>query len=402
MSINKCPPGNVQSFPINARFDVTDTTFIQAKKKPLNIKFNWGTRTTAPNFSYATSGIIDHTQNDYSTTLMFNGSLYTLASVQITAPSHNNWLTPSSLEAGKLDNNEDIMITFQRDMYAPDSQVDPYIIILVNPILRNRSQDGNPLYLTNMANQIASPATLESIFPYISTNTYAYYTTCVNGLTSQDPYKNVLVMLNVNGMPVSSELMIKIKDMYNKFSEGSYPAYIPLGNFNTKSNPNDYISGIREGFASATASTTQPGVPLPNTGSGAPTNRFNVDKCVPFDPETQLGSDGVVVLNDLRRVEFTDVIKQRVEVKYDWLGRRTGTLKLTDIETGLVYTVIIIGILFLIYMVYFFTFNPQSEMNPAPGKFTWWSGLEFLLTRLGILIAGFLIGIYTIPADCPK
>ena len=123
---------------------------------------------------------------------------------------------------------------------------------------------------------------------------------------------------------------------------------------------------------------------------------------MPFDPETQLGSDGVVVLNDLRRVEFTDVIKQRVEVKKDWLGRRTGTLKLTDIETGLVYTVIIIGILFLIYMVYFFTFNPQSEMNPAPGKFTWWSGLEFLLTRLGILIAGFLIGIYTIPADCPK
>ena len=157
--MNECPLGNLQSFPVKAGFTVTDTTFKSAKEKPMNIKFNWGTITTAPNFSYANSGIFDHTQNDYLTTLTYNGTLYTLASAQLTKPSHNNWLRPDSLEVSKVDNVEDIMLTFQRDMYAPASSTDPAIIIIVNPILRTTTQNANPLSLANFGNQVASPAT---------------------------------------------------------------------------------------------------------------------------------------------------------------------------------------------------------------------------------------------------
>jgi hypothetical protein len=399
MSINKCPLGNLQSFPVKAGFTVTDTTFTQANQKPLDITFKWGTRRTAPNFSYATSGIIDHTQNENATSLMYNGVMYTLASVQLTAPSHNSWLTPRSLEVSKLDNNEDIMVTFQRDMYAPASETDPYIIILVNPILRNRSQDGNPLYLANMANQMASPVTLETIFPYASTNTYAYYTTCVNGITTQDPYKNILVLLNVNGMIVSDNLMIKIKDMYNKFSEGDYPTYVPPGNFNTRSNTKDSIKGLREGFQ--TASYYNPGAP---NESSSVSGRYTVDKCVPFDPETQVDKDGVIVLNRDNGQPIKTVIDTRNMAKSDWKDVHKGVIPVSMVEQTFIYVVVGITGLVIVFGFLFFITN-LSGASGGPGKNLGF--FDVLLTAstsflfpLAIFIMGFFVGMFTLPASC--
>lgn len=401
--INKCPSGNLQSFPVKAGFTVTDTTFTQAAQKPLNITFNWGTRTSAPNFSYAMSGIIDHTQNDSITSLMYNGVLYTLASVQLTAPSHNNWLTPQSMEVSKLDNNEDIMITFQRDMYAPPGEKDPYIIILVNPILRNRSQDGNPLYLANMKNQVASPVTLETIFPYTSANTYAYYTTCVNGITTQDPYKNILVLLNVKGMIVSADTMIKIKDMYNKFSEGDYPVYVPPGNFNTQSNPKDSIKAVREGFQ--TASVYNPGAPSSLNSGSAPSSRYTVDKCVPFDPETQVDKDGVIVLNRGDGQPIKTVIDQRQVAKSDWKDMHKGVIPVSIVEKTFIYAVVGITGLILFFGCLFLITN-VSDASSATGKTlnlidTLLTATTSFLFPLAIFVIGFFVGMFTLPASCP-
>jgi hypothetical protein len=399
MSINKCPLGNLQSFPVKAGFTVTDTTFTKAKEKPMNIQFNWGTRTTAPNFSYANSGIFDHTQNDYLTTLMYNGVLYTLASGQLTKPSHNNWLRPETLEVGKLDNVEDIMLTFQRDMYTPISSTDPAIIILVNPILRNRSQNGNPLYLANFGNQVASPVTLESVFPWITSNSYAYYTTCVNGLTSRDPYKNILVLLNLSGMMVSTELMTKIKDMYNKFSEGDYPEYVPPGNFRTQSNPNDTIKSVREGFQTA----TQTSPVSSDSDTNGSSQGYKVEQCFRFDPE-MVRADGTIVL-DAAGKPLKDIQNSRDANKKIWLGTMSspGSVSLTDVEKGIVYSFValcIFAIIFVGGLAFLYTNQDTGIYNRVlPGA----RSIGYLSVQgLALFIFGFGIGMSAFPATCPS
>ena len=393
MSINKCPPGRLYSFPIDIKLSVTSDTYTSAKKIPLNIQFNWGQRTTAPNFSYGGAGIIDHTQSDYSTTVTYNGSLYTLGPVQLAAPSHNNWLIPKTLDATKLDNKEDVIITFQRDMYATKSETDPAIIILVNPILRNVSQNGNPVYLTNMANGVGSPVTLESLYPYISTNDYAYYTTCVDGITSQDPFKNILVLLNVQGTLVSANLMGKIKDMYNKSSQGDYPQYIPLPNFRTQNDPKQPVMTLREGFQSASVTTGNTGN---SRNAGSPANsRYTVEKCVPFDPETQVNSDGTIVLKDGQPQTLQSIIDARTSAKTQWINtNHPGKYRLSDIEKGFVYT--FVGVVGLILIASIFYFVMTETVQNVVGIV-----LNQIIIGIGCLIGGFFIGYYTMPADCP-
>jgi len=390
MSMNKCPPDSLQSFPVDMGFSLTNTTYTQAKKTPLSIQFTWGTRTTAPNFSYATSGIIDHTQNDYSTTLTYNDSLYTLGSVQLCSPTHNRWLDPQSLGVTKLDNKEDVVMTYQRDTFArAASENDPAIIILVNPIFRNDSQNGNPLYLSNMANKTASPVTLESLFPYISTNNYVYYTTCVNGITTQDPYKNILVLLNVEGTLVSESLMVKIKDMYSSFSKGNYPQYIPLATFNTRSNKPQTIISLREGFVGKTAGVTSPsGGPAP---TAATSSAFTVEKCVPFDPETQVGSDGIIVLDNGKPVTMDSVINARNGVKNTWNTEHKGTIAMSTVETSFVYA--LVGALCLAGLAALASFVTDATILPFM--------IDVLLKGLGGLVVGFFVGMYVLPAKCP-
>jgi hypothetical protein len=404
MSINKCPADRLRSFPVDAGFLVSENTYKRASKTPMNIKFTWGTRTTAPNFSYAGSGEFDHTQNDYGTSLKYNGALYTLGSAQFTSPTHNSWLQPSSLGATKLDNVEDVVITFQRDMYDPGRRDDPKIIILVNPILRNDTQNGNPVYLTNMANGIASPVTLESIFPYVAGNNYAYYMTCADGLTSKDPYKNILVLLNVQGALVSTSLMEKIKAKYNSFSEGDYPGYVPLANFIISPNPNKSVRNILEGFQMAGV-TTPPNIPA-STATAAtaaaaaaaaakPRSGYTVDKCVPFDPETQVGSDGIIVLDKNNNPQtLPEILNKRDAIKSEYSWNQTGTVPMTRIEIAFIYLFIGVIITCIIAAV---ANNLES---------VWGAQIVFKVATsivFGIIpfIAGFVLGIFVIPAKCP-
>jgi len=327
--------------------------------------------------------------------MTYNGSLYTLTSVQFTAPSHTSWLTPKTLDVTKVDNKEDIMITFQRDLYAAESASDPKAIILVNPVLRNGSHNGNPLYLTNMANGTAAPVTLESIFPYVSTNTYVYYTTCVNGLTAQDPYKNILVLLNADGMIVSDSLMAQIQTMYNKFSTGAYPAYVPPGNFNTHSNPKESILALKEGFQ--TAAVYNPGAANPSpSASSSPTSRYTVEKCVPLDPETQVDADGVITMTGAKGQTIHTVNNTRAVVKADWLGslNHTGYMTITQVEQYFIYAIVgVIGI-----GIIFGGISLISGIRSLSDFALEITGTGFV--ACGCFMAGFLIGIFTFPASC--
>jgi len=403
MSINKCPADSLRSFPVDAGFLVSENTYKRASKTPLNIKFTWGTRNSAPNFSYAGSGEFDHMQNDYGTSLKYNGALYTLGSVQLTSPTHNSWLQPTSLGATKLDNVEDVIITFQRDMYDTGRQNDPKIIILVNPILRNASQNGNPVYLTNMANGTASPVTLESIFPYIAGNNYVYYTTCANGLTSKDPYKNILVLLNVQGTLVSSPLMERIKAKYNSFSDGDYPGYVPLANFIISPNENKSIRSIREGFQTAGV-TSPPATAITAANAAAtaaaaaaatPRSGYRVDKCVSFDPETQVGSDGIIVLDkDNNPQTLTDILNRRDAVKSQYSFNQTGTVPMTRIEIGFIYIFIGVIIICIIAAV-------ANNLENVWGMRSVFEIMTSIVFAIVAFIAGFVLGIFVIPAKCP-
>ena len=398
MSINKCPADRLRSFPVDAGFLVTENTYKRAAKIPMNIKFTWGSRNSPPNFSYAGSGEIDHVQHDYGTTLKYNGALYTLGSVQLASPTHNTWLQPSSLGATKLDNMEDIIITFQRDMYDTGSRDDPKIIILVNPILRNSTQNGNPVYLTNMANGTASPVTLESVFPYIAGNNYAYYTTCADGLTSMDPYKNILVLLNVQGALVSTSLMEKIKAKYNSFSDGDYPNYIPLANFITGPNPNKSIRNIREGFQMAGVTSPPASTAAAAAAAAAaaiPKSGYRVDKCVPFDPETQVGSDGIIVLDKNNNPQtLPDILSRRDAVKSEYSWNQTGTVPMTRVEIGFIYIFIGVIIICIIAAV-------ANNLENVWGMRSMFQIATSLVFAIMTFIAGFVLGIFVIPAKCP-
>jgi hypothetical protein len=398
MSISKCPQESLQSFPLDVGFALTETTYKRAQKTPLNLTFEWGTRTTAPNFLYAGSGEIDHVQNDYGTELKYNGSLFTLSSVQITAPSHNQWLNPSTLEVTKMDNVEDFILTFERDLYDKGTEDDPKIIILVNPLLRTTSQNGNPPYLVNMANQTSSPITLEMMFPYISSRNYVYYTTCINGITEKDPYKNMLVILNIGGSIVSATLMRTIKDMYNKSWEGDYPSYIPLGKYMMRSNTKTRVTRLIEGFQGVAAVAPGPGGSIP-VGS-SPTG-FKVEKCVRFDPETQLGSDGTIVLDGSRNptVNFNTINANRASIMSEW--RQTGTITLSKAETGFISVLVGVIIVFILFLSFqaIRGYMKSAVLYGITDKFLTY--ISFGVFSVVPFIAGFVLGMFIIPANCP-
>jgi hypothetical protein len=245
-----------------------------------------------------------------------------------------------------------------------------------------------------MANGVAAPVTLESIFPYASTNTYVYYTTCVNGLTAQDPYKNILVLLNTDGMIVSESLMTQIQAMYNKFSTGGYPTYVPPGNFNTQSNSKDGIMAIKEGFQ--TAAVYNPGGDLASAADSSPTSRYTVEKCVPFDPETQVDADGVITMTGADGQTIQTVINTRAVVKADWLGalNHTGYMSITQVEQYFIYA--IVGVLGFGILIGGFSFIPKlHSLSDFAMEFT-----STGFVACGCFMAGFLVGIFTFPAEC--
>jgi len=438
MTSNSCPVGSLQSFPVGITATLTQDSYKNAKNYPLNINFTWGTRTTPPKFSYAGSGEIDHIVNDNGTYLNYNNFRFNLASVQLTSPTHNRWLLPITLEATKMDNLEDFIMTYQLDTFNTNGQKDPKFIILVNPILRMKTSIANPTYLTNLANNVGSSATLEALFPYKPGSNYAYYTTCIPGSSLDQPYRNILVILNTQGSLVSNALMTSIKTMYNKFSQGAYPSYIPLAVFSVSPSLVSSVSRI-EGFQQASVSKP---VETSTTGKGDAT-AYNTMKCVPFNPEQNLTKDGMLVINtkdgtpftlkanasisDKRNVlaalknadgtpqypnvdtmsddDTTAAYLKRIPMYADRDGQKTifkngitGIVPFSSVELAARSAVaIILGIILLLLLINF--------IQSVRGDTSWigrsWSTIEFLVFNCGLFIAGFIVGMIVIPAKCP-
>jgi hypothetical protein len=440
MGSNTCPYGSLESFPVSIGFPLTQSSYRSATNHPLDIKFTWGVRSSIPAFSYAGSGEIDHVVNDASTSITYNKSLYTLGSVQLTSPTHANWIIPATLEVTRANNLEDIIFTYQLDTFTQNSPDDPKYIILVNPILRIDSSIGNPVYLTNLANSTAGSVTLEGLFPYQSGKNYVYYTTCVPGNTYQESYKNILVILNSQGSIVSNNLMTKIKTMYNNTSQGNYPKYIPLAGFMIPASAASRATGI-EGFQNTKASVSNPATALTTT-SPSTTQAFNSMKCVPFDPEKNLTKDGTIVIDTTSGTPFTLNPNISVAKKRDILGALTnldgsprfpnamglsdedanaqylqilpdsarvvsknqfsmthkGTIPFTNIEKTLAaFCGIIVLFIFIIVFVQFMGYV-KRDVNWVAHL---WPYIEFLVFNVGLFVGGFMLGYFTIPASCP-
>jgi len=441
MASNSCPTGSLQGFPLPAGFNISSSTYKDAANHPLNISFTWGTRANIPNFTYSGSGEVDHVVNDTGTSLTYNNSLYTLGSIQLTSPTHNAWLVPSTLEVTKINNVEDVIMTYQLDTFTQVGANDPKYIILVNPILRIDSAIGNPVYLTNLANATASPVTLEGLFPYRSGKNYVYYTTCVPGASLQDTYKNILVILNTQGTLVSSSLMTNIKTKYNSFSQGNYPNYIPLATFSIPSSTTSHVTSL-EGFQSSTsAGVSNPATAVTVTPPST-TTAFNSMKCVPFDPEKNLTKDGTIVIDTASGTPFMLNPDITAEKKRDILGaltnldgspkypnaaglsdedatnkylqilpdtaRRTrksefttthtGTIPFTNVEKTLAAFCGIIGIVILILLFINFLGLVKGNQTLVTDA---WPFIEFFVFNVGLFIAGFIVGYFTLPASCP-
>ena len=441
MASNTCPDGSLISFPVAAVSNLTPASYKSAVNHPLNIQFTWGVRTSIPTFSYAGSGEIDHVVNDIGTTITYNNTTFTLGSVQLTAPTHNDWIIPGTLEVTKINNLEDIILTYQIDTFNSNNINDPKIIILVNPILRIDSTIGNPVYFSNMVNGLGTAVTLEGLFPYQSGKNYAYYTTCVPGSNLQDTYKNILVILNTQGSLVSNNMMTKIKTLYNQFSQGDYPAYIPLASFTIPSTTTvSQATGI-EGFQNTQVSVSDPATAITTTVPST-TQAFNSMKCVPFDPEKNLTKDGTIVIDTASGTPFTlnpdiSVAKKRDilsaltnldgsvrypnapglsdddanqlylqilpdtarKIQKSWFTTaHTGNIPFTSVERTLAAFCGIIGIIIIILL--FVNFVGMATTDSS-----WlmkiWDLIEYFVLPTTLFIGGFVVGYFTIPANCP-
>ena len=418
-----------------------ENSYKKAKNHPLNIEFIWGRRTTAPSFSYAGSGELDQTVNDTQTSINYNNIRYNLVSLQLAQPTHNSWIVPDTLEVTKLNNKEDIIATYQLDTFSMNGDNDAKYIILVNPILRQDSISTGPTYLTNLANGVSSASSLETVFPYDSNIEYVYYTTCIPGNTLTEKYKNVLVIINTEGLLVGSSIMNKIKTIYNKSSLGDYPSYIPLANFSVSSRKSN-VSGL-EGFANASVTTGTGGG---NTANPASTEAaYNSMKCVSFDPETDLTKDGSIVidtssgvpfklnatmssgqkLNILKLLKKADGTRMFTDAKLASLtkpdeinstyesilpdtSRQTAKNQFTLTHTGTIpfnkieqIFAALCGIACIIILVILFLNVVGSVTSTSSNWEFGWKIFQFLITSVGFFIGGFVVGYFTLPSSCP-
>ena len=445
MAVNMCPTDGLQSFPVDVGFALTESSYTDAKNTPLNIQFNWGTRTNTPIFSSAGSGVIDHVENDVSTSLTYKDQLYNLGSLQLTSPTHNRWIVSSDSSTSKTSNKEDIVITYELDTFAKSKNTDPKYIILVSPLIRTDDSVDDPNYLINLAYGSASNETLEQLFPYNYGNNYVYYTTCVPGNTLRSHYRNILVLLNTSGISVSTNLMNQIKGKYNSFSKGDYPQYVPLGNFSVKSSIISRVTGLTtmEGFQSTVASVTNP--PAPSTtssGSNPSTNitSYNSMKCVPFDPEKNLTKNGAIVIDTSTGVPFSldpnttpsmmrsvlgaikdsngnllypnaaglsddDARNKYLQIlpdtarnnsKNKFILSHDGVIPFSSIEkTFIGFCAVVMIVVFILIF-----FSLTAKMKDDSNSNLWWLFSNFSL-NLVLFIGGFFIGYFTIPANCP-
>lgn len=281
-----CNPNTLQSFPIGVSIPITYDLYYSVRQ-PLSFDFQWGTRTTSPNFTASNNGTLGETN---TSSVRYNGRTYNLESVQLTDPTHKRWITPSDAQ---INNWEDIILTFSYSNLGSNSS--DYLVVIV-PIIRVPQAD-DPNYLkaigtTGAANQIS----LKSVIPEGRSTTFAYYATCTQGLGGTG-LQNILNIVAVDGLKVTDLTMARIKTVFkNSTTLTTYGGYVSPLTINYSNTPTTITTADK--FRQHVNTTTNILVP-PTAGSNP--NPPPVDepleayKCVPFDPESQVVNGKITI-----------------------------------------------------------------------------------------------------------
>jgi hypothetical protein len=243
-------------------------------------------------FQTSQNGILS---DSTTTSVRYDGKTYTLYSVQLTDPTHNNWIIPASAHGA---NSEDIILTFS---YSTIGSGPSQYLVFVVPILRTTSVINDPSYLSAIGTaSITNPISLQSLIPSDPSSLFAYYSTCSPAATAGQLPQSILNIIAVGGLQVSDTTMARIKGLFIKTSASSattYGGYIAPITINYSNTPTT-IKSITQ-FNQMVNSTQNILVP-PTAGVGPVAepveDTIDAYKCVPFDPEHQL-VNGKITIN---------------------------------------------------------------------------------------------------------
>ena len=298
-----CSSFALQSFPVKTLVHPTLDLYFSVLE-PLSFEFQWNTRTTPPTFLSSQNGQLSE---DKKSSVRYNGTTYTLESVQLTDPTHKGWILPSSAQQN---NYEDIILTFSYNTLEGTSG--NYLVFVI-PIIRTFLNVNESTYLTSIGTTGFTGATsIKSLIPSDPTSLFAYYSTCVAGNGLGVPSQNILNVVSVNGLPMVDVSMARIKKVFTNMSlNTTYGGYVPpisikYSNLSTTlSTPADFTQHIN---------TTQDILHPPTAGQGPIQGPIqdttDAYKCVPFDPDSQI-IDGKITINPNSGTILTNVQAER-------------------------------------------------------------------------------------------
>lgn len=371
---------SITSFPLDTTAPVSVARYEEVDE-PINMNFQWGTRSVAPQFIPTSPGQIDDGGSSGSgvtnlTTLNFKSMTYSLYSVQIVKCTHNNWIIPKT---SKGSNMEDMIITFQNT----GSTVAAYVMIVL-PILRSGS--AQPPYLQGLSSSNPAPGTysLSNCLPTNKNALFAYYVTCLDGYTERKQPDNAYVFVAVEGVPVSPNLM---QGMYNKI--GPTPILPFLSRFADKMaliNNGDFNQYIL-----STRSLLNP-VGGKDHSVNARTDATNAYKCVALDPDKDVVNNTLQV--DLESGNLlSEVLAERAGLISDTAPTPQTREKQKKIELmfesvfGALAAFIVV--VMLGYTVYSYTNGPVTA--PSDAATSPW--LAYLGIAIVCILGGITIGV---------
>lgn len=298
---SSCSSFALQSFPVKTLVPATFDLYFSVLE-PLSFDFQWNTRTTPPVFLSSQNGLLSE---DKTSSVRYNGITYTLESVQLTDPTHKQWIVPNNSQQG---NYEDIILTFSQN--SLESVKGEYLVFII-PIIRNFSNVKESSYLTSIGTDSSQTISLKSLIPSDPSSLFAYYSTCVPGAAGQ-PAQNVLNVVAVNGLQMIDVSMARIKKLFTTISlKTTYGGYVPplaikYSNTSTTISSNaqftQYINTTQNILVPPTAGVGPIQGPIQDT-----TDAY---KCVPFDPDNQI-IDGKITINPNNGSVLTKVQEDR-------------------------------------------------------------------------------------------
>ena len=329
--MNKCPNGSIRSFPLKLGIQPTVPLYESADESfPLSIQ--WAQRTTPPVFFSVETGETDDMMITTSnkTTVRYSGVTYTMTSVQVCRPTHQNWLLGSYNPSMNL---ADVIITF--DTERDDSSYK--YITLICPLIQSadsKNSVSSPYINGLIGEDTTGPYSLRDCFPTDNSSLFVYYTTCLEGSTAGLSSQNVITCVCIDGLQLDASIF---EALLEKLAPPSGPlTTFPLFNtgylVNTIATPTvitneseflKYCLTTKD-LLNYSALATKYKSPESVTRSDA----IDAYKCVPFDPDATI-VDGKISVNIETGVPLAQVNTERTNVKnqlttnFKWIPNNT-------------------------------------------------------------------------------